>query len=67
MHETKSDLFPEELTFKQKGIDKKPTCQNVYPGVTPAVRRREIEEKQAALRQKNAEKVLSQPIKLRQM
>ena len=33
--------------FKLKGINKKPTCQNMYQGVTLAGREREIEKEWA--------------------
>lgn len=53
--------------FKQKGI-KKPTCQNMNEGVTLTGKGKEIKKERAGVTsKKNAEKVLNQPIKLRQI
>ena len=55
--------------FKQKGVEKKSICQNAYQGVTLTGSGREIEKEWAVhhCKKQNAENVLNQPIKSRQM
>lgn len=56
--------------FKQNGINKKPTCHNIYQGVTLAGRQRDNKIRKRGLyisEKKNAENVLNQPMELRQM